>query len=67
MFAEQLSELLQNLSHWEWYTSFKFGAMWPHLPDNWEHILDGAQDKIGWGGLVVVPVKLLGARVRLYS
>ena len=44
MVAEQLSELVQEASPWEWYTSFKFRVLQPHLLDDWERPLDGARD-----------------------
>ena len=43
-FAEQLSELVQEASPWEWYISFKFRVLRPQLLDNWERLLDGASD-----------------------
>ena len=48
-FLEQLSELVQEASPWEWYTSFKFRVMQLHLLIDWERLLDGAQDLFGWG------------------
>ena len=44
LFAEQLLEMLQEVSPWEWYTSFKFPVLQPHLLDDWEHLLDGMEN-----------------------
>ena len=43
-FAEQLSELVQAASIWEWYTFFKLWVLQPHLLDEWERLLDGVQN-----------------------
>eukprot|EP00585_Thalassiosira_rotula_P004608 CAMPEP_0196135906 /NCGR_PEP_ID=MMETSP0910-20130528/4386_1 /TAXON_ID=49265 /ORGANISM="Thalassiosira rotula, Strain GSO102" /LENGTH=843 /DNA_ID=CAMNT_0041396103 /DNA_START=11 /DNA_END=2542 /DNA_ORIENTATION=+ len=53
-FMKQLSEFAQDANPWEWYTSFKFGALRPYLPDDWERLLDNVSDRLdddGGGGL----------------
>eukprot|EP00580_Thalassiosira_gravida_P021146 CAMPEP_0201675524 /NCGR_PEP_ID=MMETSP0494-20130426/39775_1 /ASSEMBLY_ACC=CAM_ASM_000839 /TAXON_ID=420259 /ORGANISM="Thalassiosira gravida, Strain GMp14c1" /LENGTH=810 /DNA_ID=CAMNT_0048158001 /DNA_START=193 /DNA_END=2622 /DNA_ORIENTATION=- len=45
-FMKQISEFTQNANPWEWYTSFKFGALRPYLPDDWERLLDNVSDRL---------------------
>ncbi len=35
-----LSEMLETMDVWKWYTSFQMGTLRPYLPEDWERLLD---------------------------
>jgi len=37
---DPLSEMLETMDVWKWYTSFQMGALRPYLPEDWERVLD---------------------------
>ncbi|KAL9184948.1 hypothetical protein ACHAXT_002725 [Thalassiosira profunda] len=45
--TDGLSEWLEGMNVWEWFTSFRFETLRHYLPDDWERLFDSLSYKLG--------------------
>mmetsp|Transcript_35457 Transcript_35457/g.57827 ORF Transcript_35457/g.57827 Transcript_35457/m.57827 type:complete len:452 (-) Transcript_35457:87-1442(-) len=44
-FMNPLSKVARKMNLWEWYTTFQFESLRPHLPDDWERLMDSLSEQ----------------------